>query len=483
MIAVLEPPSIPLLGHASPRIAPPLPARSDIAGFRENAARMNLTLMPWQECGGRYLTAIGPDDLHLYREVCIVVARQNGKTTLMQPYIIGLLLAGKRIMHIAQTRELPRVMFGIIADSIPADQFPKRRGKGGKLQTVWPRFGAGQEEIILENGGSYRISAANRGGSRGWTNDVVIIDELREMESFEVISAAEPTLRMSTDPQIVYLSNAGTDDSVVLNSVRARASEDESLAYLEWSAAPERKASDVEGWAEANPALGHYPSVMRSLEKDYRKHSLAGTMSIFETESLCRWVITMRERLVDEYAWSLCEVPELPAQRKPYMAVSMDPKGHRASAILAWRTPGTDDAPIAVRLLLDATGDPIDTDRLGPDLRKLADQNGVLEVGGDPLTDGELGKFFRKFTPIRAGAFANASSRFVLAAQNRKVMWHDADELTDDLAWTTRKEHDESGSFQAVRADDDRPITASLAAIRAVYMASNPVPTGEARIW
>jgi hypothetical protein len=34
-----------------------------------------------------------------------------------------------------------------------------------------------------------------------------------------------------------------------------------------------------------------------------------------------------------------------------------------------------------------------------------------------------------------------------------------------------------------VRADDDRPITASLAAIRAVYMASNPVPTGEARIW
>ena len=42
----------------------------------------------------------------------------------------------------------------------------------------------------------------------------------------------------SADPQLVYLSNAGTDESVVLNHVRDRAADDPRLAYLEWSAAP-----------------------------------------------------------------------------------------------------------------------------------------------------------------------------------------------------------------------------------------------------
>jgi hypothetical protein len=44
------------------------------------------------------------------------------------------------------------------------------------------------------------------------------------------------------------------------------------------------------------------------------------------------------------------------------------------------------------------------------------------------------------------------------------------------------KPHDQSGSFQAVRSDDDRPITAALAAIRAVELAANP-PRGVARVW
>lgn len=480
LAALVQPPSV-VMGHAAPRIAPPLPARSDIAGFRQTAADLGITLMPWQEIGGRFLVATNLDGNPLYNEVCIVVARQNGKTTLMQPYIIGLLRQGKRVMHIAQTRELPRVMFRLIADSLEDDLFPKRRGKGGKLQTVWPRFGSGSEEIILGNGGSYRIAAASRGGSRGWTNDVVIIDELREMVDHDVIAAVAPTLRPSPGGgQMVYLSNAGSEMSVVLNSVRARAGQDESLAYLEWSAAPDRPADDPVGWAEANPALGHGVITFPSMEKDYRRHRLSGTLAIFETEELCRWVVTMRDRLVDEYVWSLCEVPILPPVSRPVMAVSMDPKGKRASAAIAWRLP---EEAIAVKLLFDVTGNPIDTDRLGKDLAEAAAKAGVRIVGGDPLTDGELGKFFRKWEPITGRPFANASSRFALAVQNRKLAWHDAEPLTDDLAWTTRKEHDESGSYQAVRSDDDRPITAALAAIRAVWLASTPVSTGEARIW
>ncbi len=58
----------------------------------------------------------------------------------------------------------------------------------------------------------------------------------------------------------------------------------------------------------------------------------------------------------------------------------------------------------------------------------------------------------------------------------KKVQWDHAAAVGDDLTWTAKKQHDDSGSFQAVRADDGHPITAALAMIRAVGMASAPSP-------
>jgi len=473
-VARVEASSPPILGHAQPRIAPPIPARHDLAGFRRTAADMGLVLVPWQEEAARYLTAVGPDDRRLYREVAIVVARQNGKTTLMQPFIVDALRKGLRVMHLAQNRELPRTMFGIIADatSNQPELFPKRRGR-----TIWPRYGSGQEEIKTVTGGSYRIAAASRGGARGHPNDIVIIDELREMESDEVIGAAAPTLVMAPDPVMVYLSNAGTDASVVLNGVRSRAGSDESLAYLEWSASPQRADDDIEGWAEANPMMGHYPQVLRELEASYRRHKLSGTLTTFETEHLCRWVPTMRERLVDIDTWTSLR-GEVGTPRRPYLGVSMDPDGGRASAVAAWLLPG---GMIEVEAIAEVTGDPMDVARLGTELREAALKMGVVKVGYDSLTDAELAKYFRATEPLVGRKFANASAQFVNLVRAGKIRWAGADAVTADLVWTARKAHEES--FEAVRAKDERPITAALATIRAVWLASNPAPTGVARIY
>ena len=156
---------------------------------------------------------------------------------------------------------------------------------------------------------------------------------------------------------------------------------------------------------------------------------------------------------------------------KAYMGIALDPGGHRASAAIAWpRADGT----IGLRLVFDVPGNPIDTDALGADLRIAATHYGVPNVGFDPLTDAVLAKFFPESEPIAGQKHANASSRFVAAVEAGKVKWADCAAVTNDLIWTARKEHDESGSFQAVRGNDDRPITAALAAIRAVWLASEP---------
>ena len=251
-----------------PRIAPPIPRRSRIREFREAAKLSGIRPMPWQLHAARILTGWYRGRWR-FPEAALVVARQNGKTTLLVPRIVMGLRAGERIMHTAQNRELPREVFGEVADVLG----PRPLEYG--IRSI--RLANGQEEIRMHNGGRYRIVSPSRAGARGHPSDLVIVDEAREMESFEFVAAAEPTLTTSKHPQVLYLSNAGDEGSVVLNGLRRRAELDPKLAYIEYSAAPERALDDREGWAEANPALG---ITIREeyLEDQYRKHSLGGTL-------------------------------------------------------------------------------------------------------------------------------------------------------------------------------------------------------------
>ena len=206
-------------------------------------------------------------------------------------------MRNQRISHTAQNAKLPREVHEQVA-LILEQYFPERLPRKRAVS-----YAVGHEEIKVTGGGSYRIVSPTRGGVRGPPNDLVLVDELREMVSFDFIGAAKPTLTACKTPQMVYLSNAGTDDSAVLNALKDRAADDPSLAYLEWSAAPDRAADDVKGWAEANPSLGYVPAIMDTLRDEYRTAKLEGTLGIFETEHLCRWVHTVLPPIIARPTW------------------------------------------------------------------------------------------------------------------------------------------------------------------------------------
>lgn len=457
------------LGKNQPRMSPPRPVKSELAAFERTASAMGIELMPWQKVAGRYLMARNPDGARPYREIAVVVARQNGKTTLMKPFIIHALRAGKKVMHIAQTRELPRHMFSVVADALSGEPelFPKRRGK-----VIWPRYGAGQEEIVLENGGTYRLAASRTGGARGWSNDIVVIDELREMESFDIINAAEPTLMMSPDPLMVYLSNAGTEKSQVLNSVRDRADSDPGLAYLEWSADPARDVDDRRGWAQANPALGRHPSVLPYLESAYTRHKLANTLPTFETEHLCRWVVVEAPSIVSDLAWERAGEQPVPEPYRPVMGIAQDPSGRRASAVIAWVS---DDDIVNVHVLADFDGYPVDLKRAAEEVTQQMRKLGCRHIAYDAWTDRDWARYFKDPEPMQAAAWEAGCARFARQVESGKLRYSDPDNvLTADMAYTVRR--DTPHGWIAVRSSDERATTASLAAIRAVWLATNPTP-------
>jgi hypothetical protein len=468
MIAAPPAPEI-VYGMDRPRIAPPLPLRSKVDEYVTLSHALGIDLMPWQCNALRYLTAIDADYRPLYREVAIVVARQNGKTTLLVPFVVMALRMGLRVMHTAQNRVLPRDVFEQVAEILT---------RAGVLK-VKPRFANGQEVIKTRNGGIYRIVAPTRGGARGPSNDVVIIDELREMDDFGFIGAAKPTLTASKSPLTIYLSNAGTDESAVLNALRLRADEDSNLAYLEWSAEPDRHADDLEGWRESNPAIGHIPAVIDTLFAEYQANRLAGTMAVFETEHLCRWVPTMRPRLVDEFGWMRCKGIGTPKPRRPSFGISLDPDGTRASVVMAWR----EDKTICIKELFDVKVSEEGLDDLGEDAMKTARRLGAAQVGHDDRTDRAFARHFKTRAKAIIGKdFDQASVAFVQAVERNEIRWFDGEHITEDLKSTSRKDNDETGTYHAVKSKDDVPITAALAAIRAFWLASASSPTGSLQV-
>jgi phage terminase large subunit-like protein len=194
----------PLKGSPKPRLAPPTPARSRVDLFRETCAELEIEPIPWQLIVARYLYAIGRGDQWLYPEVAEVVGRQNGKTEILVPHIVTRLKMGRRIMHTAQDRALPREVFRRVTDWAyrHRDQLASK-----------PRLANGQEEIAMRNGGRYRIVAPTDSGARGPSNDDLLLDEVREQDDYGFMAAADPTLTASPNPQTFYLSNAGDESS------------------------------------------------------------------------------------------------------------------------------------------------------------------------------------------------------------------------------------------------------------------------------
>ena len=311
---------------------------------------LGIDLFPWQrwllihafELDQQWTTQImdqrGPlDPLFRFRKVIILVARQNGKTVISQVvalfflYALGISL----ILGTAQDLDTAEEVWEGCLEMI--EETPQLAALADRPSKV-----NGKKAIKLKTGERYKVKAANRKAGRGLSGDLIMLDELREHQSWDAWAAITKTATARAAAMILCLSNAGDMSSVVLRFLRLACHDavgdpdglvaeskrqallptmddiaefrelddddledydpdpddlvpedfDEDIADLglfEWSSPPGCAVDDLDALAQANPSVGYGITWKVLLADAITEGKDPETEWVFRTEAMCQW--------------------------------------------------------------------------------------------------------------------------------------------------------------------------------------------------
>ena len=329
------------VGRTEPRLwTPPLrpltPETSygfDVIDFARDVLKHPLD--PWQEWAAIHLGELLPDGRPRFKKVLILVARQNGKTELLVVLTLYWLFVDRVEVVLGTSTKLDYAAESWrkackLARRVPelSAEIPRRGGirKANGEQVLWRADAA---ECEAEDGSRYKIAASNEEGGRSLTIDRLVLDELRQHHDYTAYDASEPATSAVPDAQIVAITNAGSDKSVVLNDMREEALHfiktaegDPRLGLFEYSAPDGSSPVDIEALAQANPNMGH-----RILAEDLLNEGAAAMrvggkkLTGFKTEKMCMQVPAL-DTAVDLEAW---QRPYDPTNKDPEKAGCLDP--------------------------------------------------------------------------------------------------------------------------------------------------------------
>lgn len=294
-----------LIGRRTPRLfTPPLRplTRKTSRGYSviDFCEMIGEPLLPWQKWLVVHGLELNPDGTYRFRVVLVLVARQNGKTVVKRRVSLWRLFVddARLVIGAAQDLSLARDVWQECIDDIEGN--PEL---APELDTI--RRVNGDEWFRLTSAARYMIKATNRKAGRGRGADEVNIDELREQQDWKAWSALSKTTMARARGQLWAMSNAGDDESVVLNQLRAAAlaGRDPTLGLFEWSAPDGCALDDRKAWAGANPGLGHVIS-----EQAIASALATDPPTVFRTEVLCQRVDAL-DSAIDLAAWRDCSDP------------------------------------------------------------------------------------------------------------------------------------------------------------------------------
>lgn len=370
---------------------------------------LGIKLFPWQ----RWLLihALELDEetgAPRFRYCVVTVARQSGKTMLMLVLALWHLYALDSPTVIGTAQDLANAEKAW-AEAVEWAQSIE------ELEELIEKVSLGHPKVMrLLSGCQYRVAAASRKGGRGFSGDLVLLDELREHQSWDSWSAVTNTMNARPKAQAWAFSNAGDALSVVLRYLRAQAhrelgwpdgdadsdileeldedmaeylaenADQQVLGWFEWSADPDAKRTDRHAWAQANPSLNHTEIV----ENCVTERTIAAAMRTnpphqFEIEVLCRWLSMAESGPFPEGSWrETLDNEAAPAPDTPRM-VCLAMSWNRSKCYIARAAKDSDGNPV-VGIAADRNG----TDWVIPWLIEHRDTYSgiVIQSNGAPET-------------------------------------------------------------------------------------------------
>lgn len=295
-----------LLGRRHPRIGtePLRPLTPQTSRGFEAAAFAREVLgeapSPWQEELLVRALELLPDGRYRFRTVLCLVGRQQGKTWLLRTLALWRLYMddARLVLSVAQSLDIAREAWRFGCESV--EDVEELKAEHDKTSRV-----NGDEWLGLTGGRRWKISAANRSAGRGLSVDLLLMDEAREQRSWDAWAALSKTTIARRNGQTWVISNAGDDQSVVLNSLRESAisGKDESLGIFEWSAPDGCALDDREAWTYSCPGLGYTvdeAAIASALSTD--------PPARFRTELLCQKVDAL-DSPINPDSWRACADP------------------------------------------------------------------------------------------------------------------------------------------------------------------------------
>lgn len=326
------------------------------------AAVAGLYLDPWQEYVLRGALGEKRNGKWSAFRVGLVVPRQNGKNALLEAReLAGLFLFGeKRIIHTAHEVKTARESMLSLMNRMKAssDLMEQVLGFEGDLDKDFSGMKVGNDpSITLKNGNKISYAARSKGSGRGFTGDLIVLDEAYALKIDE-LAAMLPTMAaksMEGNPQVWFTSSAGMPESDLLDSIRQDGIRKKSdrLAYFEWSAEDDADVEDVDAWYEANPGLGIRISEQYVRDELESLVSESGTDEQFKRERLGIWAKLGGESVFPAGEWDdLADEDSRPGDR---LVFSVDVSPNRDSAsigLLAYR----DDDLVHAELIENMVG-------------------------------------------------------------------------------------------------------------------------------
>lgn len=362
----------------------------------------------------------------------LAVPRQNGKNGAIEAVELYMLVVlGLRVLHSAHEAKTARESFMRLVRYF--EDFPHL----AEMLDGEPRRTNGQEGIRLQNGGEIKFIARTKNSGRGFTADVLIMDEAQELSEEEMaaqrfaISAAP-----SGDPKIILLGTPPGPgmDGAYWTRMRdtALAGTEDRLAWVEWSPPDEFDIDDDAVVAGTNPALGIRISI-----ETVREERADMDAATFARERLGLWASESQLRTISLETWQERATAEPPITGAVTFALDVDPKGERVSIVAARRAVYGAHVEVAQYGVISA-GTAWVLDWLCQPSRVRVPLV-IDEKSAAAFLIPELAKRGRQVQRLRTDEATTACAEFLNAIREAKVTHFDQDELNRAVAHATKR--------------------------------------------